>query len=253
MASGLYDDQAKIYEILLKNGPLPAGKIANISQITRSLVYRVLEELEAKGLVTKEEEAKKVAIFTPAHPLNLQVLAEKMERKAKNAQIALDSILPSLSSEFNLMTGRPNIQFYEGLSGLQKIYDDILRTNKDFLLIRAGEEPVYITQVIPELLDKFIKKRVRQDIYVDAITPIDQLTEDRKINDQKNLYNRTAIPKNDYTAPVEINIYGDKVAILSYGKELIGFIIESPQIAQSLKQLFSLIKKGAMISSNNQE
>ena len=38
-----------------------------------------------------------------------------------------------------------------------------------------------------------------------------------------------------YTAPVEIDIFGDKVAILSFGKELVGMIAESKQIASIVK------------------
>lgn len=49
----------------------------------------------------------------------------------------------------------------------------------------------------------------------------------------------------EYTAPVEIDIYGDKIALMSFGKELIGVIIESPQIARALKEIFLLAKRGA--------
>ena len=44
---------------------------------------------------------------------------------------------------------------------------------------------------------------------------------------------------------LEIDIYGNKVALLSFGKELIGTIIESKQIAEALKQIFDLAKLGA--------
>jgi sugar-specific transcriptional regulator TrmB len=250
--AGLYLEQAQIYELLLKNGPQKAGKIAKNTGITRSLVYRILEELIKMKLVKKDAKSAKVAIFSPNHPMELQNLAEKKERQAKNAQMALESILPLLSSEFNLMTGKPNIQFFEGFEGLKKIYDDILKTNQDFLLIRAGEEPIFLTEVVPKLINTFIKKRVQQNIHVQSITPMDKITQERKEKDKALLAQRTLVDKEDYTAPVEINIYGNKVAFLSYAKELIGFIIESPQIAQSLKELFLLIKKGAKTSSDNQ-
>ncbi len=50
--------------------------------------------------------------------------------------------------------------------------------------------------------------------------------------------------KDKYDAPVEIDIFGNKVAILSFGDELIGMIIESKQIASSLRQLFILATLG---------
>jgi hypothetical protein len=40
-------------------------------------------------------------------------------------------------------------------------------------------------------------------------------------------------------------IFGDKVSAISFGKEGLGMIIESPQIAESMRQIFELAKAGA--------
>ena len=104
-----------------------------------------------------------------------------------------------------------------------------------------------LSTILPKLVpvvDGFIKQRIKKKISVTAITPKDRLIKSTE-NDAKILFNRTWIDKKYYTAPVEIDIYSNKVAILSFGKELIGIIIESPQIAKALKQLFLLSKKGA--------
>nr|MBP9821153.1 hypothetical protein [Candidatus Saccharibacteria bacterium] len=39
-------------------------------------------------------------------------------------------------------------------------------------------------------------------------------------------------------------VYGNKVSIISFGKEAIGTVIDSPQIAESLKQIFKILDKG---------
>ena len=61
--------------------------------------------------------------------------------------------------------------------------------------------------------------------------------------------NRFWVDKDMYDSPVEIDIFGNKIAILSFGNELMGIIIESKQIAQSLKQIFILATLGAKIKS----
>jgi hypothetical protein len=45
-------------------------------------------------------------------------------------------------------------------------------------------------------------------------------------------------------------VYGDKLAILSYGHEAIGMIIESPQIAEGFRQLLDLAEEGLKSRKN---
>ena len=118
---GLSPNQAAIYEILIKNGPLSAGKIAQKSPLKRGLVYKILEELAAMNIVEKLEEPKKVAVFRANHPLKLKDLAENKEQKARDSIKILESLLPSLTSDFNLISGRPGVKFYEGKEGIIKI------------------------------------------------------------------------------------------------------------------------------------
>lgn len=54
--AGLTRDQAALYEVLIKNGPLPASKAAQRAAISRTLSYKVLDELLEKKLVEKKEK-----------------------------------------------------------------------------------------------------------------------------------------------------------------------------------------------------
>lgn len=56
--------------------------------------------------------------------------------------------------------------------------------------------------------------------------------------DKLYLIDKTWMSENDYTSPVEWCAYGDKLAIISYGKEASSTVIHSPQIAEAFKQLF---------------
>lgn len=243
----LTKDQAIIYTVLLKNGPLPAGKLTKKTPLKRSLVYKVLEQLAELGLVEKQKKRGQAIVFQPNHPETIKDLIETRQRQAENARAVLETVMPGLVSDFNLISGKPSVRFFEGIEGLKQIYDDILSTGEDFYLIRSVYEPVYSEKIVP-IIERFIKKRVAKKISVTAITPrgfsrnntASSLREDAKI-----LYKRTWLDKKYYDAPVEIDIYGDKIAFLSFGKELIGIIIDSPQISQALKKLFLLSQKAA--------
>ena len=64
-------------------------------------------------------------------------------------------------------------------------------------------------------------------------------------NDEKLGREMAWFPPNKYNEPVNIYVYGNKVAIISYAEETIGVLIESPQIAAAFKQLHAIVKVGA--------
>lgn len=233
---------------LLSLDKLLQVKSAKKTDIKRGLTYKVLDDLVEKGLVEKKEEEGKTTLFSPAHPMKLQDFVDSQHQKAKDAKSILQGALPELVSTFNLSSEKPGIKFYEGVSGLEKIYDDILSTGENTYVFRAVYEPDYHKNLQP-IIERFVKKRAQKGIHTEIITPHDEfITMDffdtDSETDKKLLKQRTLVPKEMYNTPVEIDIYGDKVAILSFGKELLGFIIESPQIAASLRMIFALSKLG---------
>lgn len=247
--SGLTKNQAIVYEALLKTGAVPARAVLAAIPFKRGLAYKTLDELASLGLVIKKEEPGKIAIFEPVHPTKLKEIAEAKEKEAQNAQITLEAVLGELTSNYNLISGKPGLRFYEGILGIKKIYDDILAVGEDFLFIRSTYEPVYKEKILP-IVDDFIKKRVAKKIKCSVLSPSDVYPTaadrtKREAEDRERLIERTWVEKSFYSAPVEIDIYGNRVALISFGQELVGVIIESPQISQALKQIFALAQLGA--------
>lgn len=202
------------------------------------MVYKVLDELCQLGLAEKNEQAGKIAVFSPSHPIKLKDLAANKEREAKDAQLALGSILPALTSQFNLVSGLPGVESFEGIGGLSKVYDDILQTKKDLLLFRS-----YLDNDHPEidkLVNRQIKLQVANNIHTLALTPTDEdslaeITE----KDEKNLVSRRMIPRNKFELNSQIMVYGEKVAITSLGPAMISTIIDNEAISATFRTLFS--------------
>lgn len=63
------------------------------------------------------------------------------------------------------------------------------------------------------------------------------------------LYHRTLLPADLYIAPVEIIVYGDKAALITYSDTTMATLITSPLIAEALRQL--LIGYSALIQLHN--
>ncbi len=238
----LTPSQAEILEYLYQEKEAKASEIAKQIKRSRAIVYKEVEEMAKLGIIIKKEKPNQVATFMAGHPSKLKKLLENREAQLKKDRELLNNYLPDIMSSYNLIHNRPGIKMYEGVEGLEKIYKEILNEGKDFYLIRSAYEPVYKEQILP-IVNEFIKKRIRKNINVTAITPTDLHASPDK--DAEWLMNRFMVSEDKYDAPVEIDIFGNKVAILSFGEELIGMIIESKQIASSLKQLFMLATLGA--------
>ncbi len=238
----LTPSQAEILEYLYQNREAKASEIARQIKRSRAIVYKEIEEMVKLGIAEKKQGPGSVSLFTAGHPSLLKKLLDNRESQLKKDRELLNNYLPDIISSYNLINNRPGIKMYEGVEGLKQIYDEIINEGKDFFLIRSAYEPVYKEKILP-IVDEFIKKRVKKNIAVTAITPTDVLA--NPAQDASWLMKRFMVNKNMYDAPVEIDIFGSKVAILSFGDELIGTIIESKQIAQSLVQLFNLAALGA--------
>lgn len=243
LQTDLTASQAEIMNYLLQNKESKASEIAKKIRRSRAIVYKEVEELEVMGLVRKRQQTNNVATFAAGHPSRLMTLIEAREARLNNDRHALDSYLPKMISSYNLVNNQPGIKFYEGVAGMKEIYQEILDEGKDFHLVRTAYEPVYIDKIAP-IVDEFIRERVKRNIRVTAIIPSDV---DDSAKDAAWLLERFRVEPDMYTAPVEIDIFGDKVAILSFGEELVGMIAESKQIAQSFKQLFTLASMSAKV------
>lgn len=236
MRADLTPSQAEILDYLYQNKEAKASEIAIRIKRSRAIIYKEAEELTDLGIIEKIEKPGQVALFKAGHPSLLQRLMDGKENQLKKDKDLLNSYLPDMVSRYNLANNRPGIRFFEGADGMKKIYDEILDEGNDFYLIRTAYEPTYDNQIAP-IVDEFIKERIKRNMKVTAIIPSD--IED-EAKDAKWILERFNVNKDAYTAPVEIDIFGDKVAILSFGEELVGLIVESKQIAQSLRQVFML-------------
>jgi sugar-specific transcriptional regulator TrmB len=234
---GLTSPQAEIYSILIKNPGQKGSEILKESSFSKQTVYSSLEELEKLDLV-KRKENEKVSKFLPSHPSKLLEILENKRKQTEQAAHSLDSIIKDMVSDYNLFSGQPGVQVFEGEDGVKKVLEDSLKT-KGEILTYADVEPI-VTK-IKEINEDYVKKRLKLGIKKRALvlnTPFAQkyMKENYtgKITDTRFLSNGDTIP---FSAFVEI--YDDKIAYITFENDkLIGIIIQNPEIAKINKYLF---------------
>src|SRR3989344_2084330 len=234
---GLTQEQAKIYLFLLDQGFSPAKIIALKTGIGRALTYKVLEQLVVQKRAKKRENLGKTPLFFPTHPQHLKDFVDKKQQTTEQAVAGLSSIFGTLTSEFNMLLGKPNVQFFEGVDGLKKIHDDILETEQE---IRIISSPIEERSEVIHLIREQIEKQAAKNIQTKAITtdqsgrifafPVSE--------DEKYLVTRKIVPQEHLTVPAQIIVYGDKVTITNFKESIISVLIDSKYVADTFRVMF---------------
>lgn len=237
-AIGLTNSQAKAYLVLVQNGSISPPELAHQTNETRSNAYKILDRLAELGLAIKSKRGKNI-IFYVSNPVSLETIAKKQRDIALEQEKKVKLSMPALLNYFYTYSQQPGVRFFQGKDGIVQILNDILRTKKTVHLIRSPHDNDFYDG--PEF-ESFKRKRAQLGIKTQALTPSTPTANRNPDVDAAQLFTRTWLPKGGYEGSVDWYIYGNKLAIISYGDEAIGMIIESPQVADSFKQLFNLLR-----------
>ncbi|MBI4994324.1 hypothetical protein HZC21_01610 [Candidatus Peregrinibacteria bacterium] len=226
---GLTDKEARVYLACLELGSNVVANIAGRARVNRVTAYDVLEKLIKKGMVNFM--TKKGARFYNA--TDPQTVAAETKRKADDFKKALP--------DFKRLKGdaiHPRIKYFEGLDGIKAIYEDTLNSKTEILNYANSRE---IRDHWPTYDSDYVTRRVKQKIFLRGIAPMDEHGKWVHERDKENFREIRLVPEKEFTFTNEINIYDDKVAIISYkDKPLIGMIIESLEIANTQRDIFKM-------------
>jgi len=236
--AGLSEEQAQIYQALLDKGPQRASDLTKWIGIKRGLVYKVLEQLENMGLALKSDGKGTVAIFSPAHPSLLLSNIERKEKEVAMTREMLASSLGSLSSKYNLITGKPNVQFFEGEEGIKKVLWDTLNTPKGTEICAYGDLES-ILKYIPKINDEYSDRREKLGIKKRGFLLDNAETREKIKNYHTEVTETKFIKYNIPEMETEVQIYENKISFITLkDNSMIGIIIEDPFIYKMQKAIF---------------
>lgn len=233
-AIGFSRKKAKIYLAILELGEASVIDIAKKAGLKRTTVYNILPELIADGLVKKSIKNKKRFFFIEDPSLIKTSLEEKMG--------VIEKSLPELKAMQNIIPSKPKITFYEGLGGAKDLYRDTLNSLPagGTLLSYTGLTNYY--EVIPkDCSEWYIKERVKRKIRVKVIALKSKIADEWQKNAAKELREIKIVSNPDFKFDGDTEIYGNKIALISYKENFMGVIIESKEISQMQKTAFQLM------------
>jgi HTH-type transcriptional regulator, sugar sensing transcriptional regulator len=231
---GFSDKKNALYLAILQTGSASAAELAAVAGIKRTTAYDILDELYKENLVTVTFSGKK-RLFTAEHPDHVKLLIENKLQAVKKS-------MPLLYELFNNNIGeRPKIRFYEGVSGIKKVHNELLNIkSKEYFYI--GSISSMINTLGKEHLDNFVKQRIRKGIWANAIRARNQEVNSSLLDAGKqNLRRVRYLP----TLPSEnlsnLLLFDNKVGVCSSTGENYAIIIESQDLHKTLKVIWDCL------------
>jgi len=230
----LTDKEIHLYEKLFYGGVMSASELSKRMGISRTSVYDQIVALKKTGLITEtiENGIKKFLVQAPG---KIAQLINDKENEIKTAK----SDLVNLEKEYNsnLRVMMPRIQVYKGRSELQQMIKDVL-LYRDITLYSYWSIGDTLEMLTPTFFAKYHKERIERNIVLKAIWSKDQAVTKKVVsfmNENLKLKSEIRLAPSDKNFTLGYEIYANKVCFISSLKESYGFIVESNELAETMK------------------
>jgi HTH-type transcriptional regulator, sugar sensing transcriptional regulator len=237
----LSEKEIVVYLTLIELGPSKARDISRKTELNRTSIYDLTEELLQKGLISKYKKSS-ATIFNAKDPKTLlSYLEREKEEKIKKIDRQKEQVsrlLPELVSLQNIYSKtKPKVQFFEGEKGMREAYEDTLSAREP-ILAYANAETMH--QGLPNFFPEYYKRRAQNKIFIKAIIPQNKMNIERAKVNQEEMRETRFLPEPEMTFSPEVNLYNDKMLIASW-KEKMAIIIESREFVKLQKLTFNIL------------
>lgn len=230
---GLTENEVRIYLALLKTGPCTAYELSQITDIYRVHIYDKLQNLMTKGLVSQMHKGSK-KLFQCGNPEKLMDYMEEKKKQFEEQQAQVQEMLPVLQKMQQLPKSDTSVNVFQGIEGIKYFLKDMIRTKKEILINGVDDLnyetylSVFMKQYFRDLKKYKIRERVITAKHLDifqfdkkmAPTTTYRFLEEKSLN------------------PAHTTIYGNKVAIITWGTPPTVILIENREIAEKHRSYF---------------
>jgi sugar-specific transcriptional regulator TrmB len=222
-----------------------------MTELNRTTVYHVLNDLAIKGLVTEIERKNKIC-YQIEKPAKILSYAKSQVRIAKEREENAQKLIPDIEGLFSLTPNKPRVRYFEGVDGVLSVLEDHINVEAKYKMV-AFSNVKELMKLLPEtFVRNYVNKKEKMGITTNAIFPDDSFSkiynkEVYKGVKGKILVEQRYIPAEMFHYNADITVYGqNKVSIINFQKNtLIGVIIEDDTIAGMMRMIFELSWKSA--------
>ena len=223
---GLDNKQAAVYMALLELGTAAVQSIAQKAQLKRPTTYLILDELQAKGLVSIVPRAKKI-LYTAESP-------DKLSQDLYKKQELVKRYMPNLLAMYNAKKEKPQVRLFEGKEGIKEVYRMIYSSSQVDFFGTTKEVQAYD----PDQLWDYVKRTQFEKVYIrDLLTHCKEDYEYAK-KVKTGLNYEIRFIKEGSKFFTDNAVFGDDVVFFSFHPQIFAVMITSREISQAIKTLF---------------
>lgn len=243
---GLGEKEAAAYLTLLRQGELTPLELSRETKINRTTLYRVLEELEERGLV-KKALGYKTTSYQASPPEAIRAMLSQREAELGELQEAVGPLITQLTQLQEEQVSPTKVFYYHGRQGLRQLLWNTLSAKDEVVGLgyadwNAGVGRRFAEKIRAEYVSRGLRGReLLNEGFIDKKF---SFTDNREY--VKKYYEHRVIPKKTMVINYDTYIYNDVFAFYHiFQGELFGVEIHNAEIARTEKQIFEILWKMA--------
>lgn len=233
---GLTNGEARVYLSMIQTGPSKVGKIVELSRVSYSKVYGVLDRLILKGLASYNIQ-NNIKYFQSLEPTRLNDYVEKKEDELREQKRQVTEIIKNLTNTV-YASKRSTSEIFTGEKSLRSAYTILLSNSKKGDVLRYFYPYPDAHEKATPFYYRLYKYQKSKRIVERGIVTLDF----------KNSKHYKEIPKDiklryvGYPLPGTIDIFTDKLLIVDWSTTT-GILITSSEITSIFIDYFDNIWK----------
>lgn len=233
---GLTQGEAKVYLAMIQIGPSKIGKIVEISGVSQSKVYNVLDRLILKGLASYNIQDN-IKHFQSLEPSRLHEYIQKKENEVRRQKEGITQIISDLSKNV-YASKRSMSEIFVGEKSLRSAYMVLLNEAKKGDILRYFYPYPDAHENASPFYSRFYKYQKSKGLIERGIVN----------SDFKNSQHYKEIPRDvklryvNFPLPGTIDMLMDKLLIVDW-KTITGILITSSEITGIFINYFDSIWK----------
>lgn len=236
---GLSEKEAGVYLYLLKVDSDSVADIAKHTDINRTTVYPVLQQLIQKEFVEEIKEKSKV-LYRARTPDRIESYLQEQKIKIEEQTHEAKDIIPQLKGMVREEGQRPVIEYGEGRDAILKAIKSYYASNEEggdvFMIYPRDKVEALFTEKERRLVKEL---RLGKNIRTKSI-----YTYSKGEYNPDRTGDRFHVDEQEYPISADISIFNDRVRIHTLGETLSTINIRSKDLADTLRTLFKLAIKG---------
>lgn len=239
---GLSEKEAQVYLSALELGPAVVQDIAKKSNVNRATTYVMIESLAARGLMSTFVKGKK-RFFSAETPERLLSIVRLQKRELEEKENEVTAALPKLQALYNAEGVKPQIRYLEGPEGILSVHQIFQEMPGEFLEIVSIDDVDKIQDLIGHKQEEHREELKKRGANY-RLLAVMQSTDMSKVPHLPGGEVRV-VPAEKFPMHGDIVVRGNTVFLYSFKHTLLGIIVTSQEIADTMRAMFNLAWEGA--------